>query len=474
MTNPTQKNRKKIIEELKPFFSEETGYLQLNPHIRPYKKSDVIPVAMNLLYILIMLRTKDRFYIEQALTKLEHLLYFQSKEGDYHGNFPVFLHHYPRCERYLEIMDALFPMYWIMKEFSTILVPKLKIKLYKAIEMGMDAINSQDEGGEYSYLLTLERACLRVAIGQLLQDNHCVEKGRAELEKLALREKQMCWGSPRSLAKMLPALELISKESMPKSWDSFWQYLNATWSVQMGTYIGPTLSEYYEGDKAEATLYHLYMEEMKGSELSLKYSPITLLQGELLRRPPNIYVKNSSLSSENLSYALWESYKNEDMAYSLFNIPVEEWVKTGGYFPLKVIFKEKKRVDSFTLQMGSPVKISKQENNDLLLTFEPKVDEEMDVHFFWNLSSKAQISIEGKKATTFPLNKPMQILFNKYTISFSFPDEPKNIWGQILQSNRRTQLLTDDFQTFDTELYFRELKSLDTPFRILLSIRKNN
>ena|GEM_PF-2631960 len=463
-------DRKKILDLLEPFLSVDTGFLHLNPSLRPYKRADTIPLSTNFIYLLLLFRTKDRAYIEKALKALDHLLHFQGQEGASKGNFPVFLHQYPFCERYFEVIDSLFPLYWITKEFSHILNPDLRKRLHSALELGIGCIGSLDQGRDYSYLLTLQRATLTLAIGDLLNRSDWKEKGSSDLLKLANRLPQECWGSPRALSKMLIALELITTLPEEQSWTPFWCYVKKSWHNEMNTYLGPALSEHFEKDHNEGTLYHLYMTRNLGTKFHQNFSPITLLEGELVACDHDFdseTIDDSFTSLENYS---WQTFQSIHMAYSYFNLNTEFWVKTGGYYPLKIAFKNEKQIDSFVLQMGTHVSIETPSLNKLLLTFDLQEGEELESYFFWNLSSKMEATIDGKKASAFTLDQPLELRFKNNLIRISFPDCPKDIWGQFMQRNRRTQLISENYQNFDGHLYFREIKALEKPFQLLLEI----
>jgi len=81
-----------------------------------------------------------------------------------------------------------------------------------------------------------------------------------------------------------------------------------------------------------------------------------------------------------------------------------------------------------------------------------------------------EATIDGKKASAFTLDQPLELRFKNNLIRISFPDCPKDIWGQFMQRNRRTQLISENYQNFDGHLYFREIKALEKPFQLLLEI----
>ena len=466
MTILVKKDRTKLLEQLNEYYSEETEFLHASLVHKPVKKSDVISISLNFLYLLLLFRTKERERVEKAIEKLDQLLYFQSKSGQSYGNFPVFIHEYPHCQRYFEVIDSLFPLYWIYKEFASILEPRLKGRLKDALLDGLACIDRLDEGREYSYLLSVQRAALMLGIGRLLNEEDWIKKGEPSLIKQAKRGPQTCWGSPRSLSKILISLELCPDSQ--SSWETFWSYIHQTWVPSMSAYNGPALFEHFEKDQQEGTLYHLYMEKVHRENPSLPFSALTLLEGELIQNK-EAYQCHLSPIVESLNNYSFESVANSFYAVNFFNLDSSQWVKTGGFYPFKLLLKNRERVDSFVMQMGGCSQIKAVGESKWLITIDP--GEELDACFFLNRSSKAEILIQGEKATAFRLDQSLTVHFEAHTLTLSFPNSPKEVWGQLLQSNRRSQIIDQDNQVHDTHLYFRQLKALDRPFDIEVEIQ---
>lgn len=473
MKTVERQNRRKTLQELQAFKSANTGLIHLNRAKKPYVKDDLIPISYNFLYQLLLFRTKERTNIEEAFKELNHLLTFQIKEGPHRGNFPVYLHEYPECQRAFEILFSLFPLYWIAKDFTQLLEPNLRKKLYDALEMGIEFTENMARDKEFSYLLSMQIAALSFAIGSLMEKTEWIEKGSLMLERLAKRGAQECWGAPRNLSKMLASLHLISDPEQLKQWDFFFSYLNKTWVKDTLTYAGPSLSEHYEGVREENTLYHLFMERQTSDDLRLNYSPITQLEEELLIGGEINLDELAPSTSVFLGPFQWDNIKSKTYCCSFFNLFEGSWVKTGGYYPLKVALKKDKGLDDFILQMGSRTTVKVLDQNKILLTFEKEPEEELDVAFFWNLSSKAKFLIDGVKASMFQLHQSVEIQYESHTIAFKFLDPNQKVWGQLMRKNRRTQLLEQEAHFFDAHLYFREVEELTGPFQIELEIREN-
>lgn len=463
-------NRRHTWQGLQAFISLNTGLLHLNRGHRPFIKDDLIPIAYNFLYQLLLFRMKERGPIEEALRELNHLLNFQIKEGEFKGNFPVFLHEYPNCERSFEIIFSLFPLYWIAKDFSNLIEPKLKAKLFKALEDGMVFVKKMEEGKEFSYILSLEIAALSYALGQLLDRKDWHQEGAKSLVFLAKRGGQECWGSPRSLSKMLIALHLVENEEIQEQWSTFRAYLNKSWYSEGRSYMGPSLSEHFEGENEEQTLYHLYMERRADLPIS-NFSPITSLEEELLLGGSPLYTQESASSLVFLGSYQWENTKSDDYAYSFFNLTGgSSWIKTGGNYPLKCSFKGVEQSHSFILQMGTETQIQMLSLNKLHLTFMKQPEQELDIAFFWNLSSQAELFIDGIKASMFQLNQKIEIKFPNHTLHLKFPNPSPHIWGQLMRKNRRSQLIEKDFHFTDGHLYFREVREIVDPIEIEIEI----
>jgi hypothetical protein len=95
----------------------------------PEKSSETIPVYENFCFALALLRTKIAENVLEAKALLDKLLAFQVD-----GQFPVYLHEYPLC-RYAGLGSKLYPViFYILRDFHTILGDTLRLELQKLQE----------------------------------------------------------------------------------------------------------------------------------------------------------------------------------------------------------------------------------------------------------------------------------------------------------------------------------------------------
>jgi hypothetical protein len=120
--------------------------------------------------------------------------------------------------------------------------------------------------------------------------------------------------------------------------------------------------------------------------------------------------------------------------------------------------------------MGTETQIQRLSENKLHLTFNKQPDQELDIAFFWDLSSRAELFIDGIKASMFQLNQKIEIKLPKHTLFLRFPNPSPHIWGQLMRKNRRTQLIEKDFHFTDGHLYFREVREIVEPIQIEIEI----
>ncbi len=93
-------------------------------HEHPEKSSETIPTYENFCFALALLRSRIAENVLEAKALLEKLLAFQVDH-----QFPVYLHEYPIC-RYAGLGSKLYPViFYILRDFHTILGDKLRLQL---------------------------------------------------------------------------------------------------------------------------------------------------------------------------------------------------------------------------------------------------------------------------------------------------------------------------------------------------------
>ena len=90
------------------FQSAQTGYVHFCFHKSDELINDTIPLYENFLFALALLRFRTSDSMNEGKKILEQLLSFQVD-----GNFPIYLHEYPRCYDRFQSMSILPVFYWL-------------------------------------------------------------------------------------------------------------------------------------------------------------------------------------------------------------------------------------------------------------------------------------------------------------------------------------------------------------------------
>ncbi len=455
---------KLALEAATAFESQETGFLHLSYEGRPFVKGDPIAIYHNFLFAYALLKNKERSTMERGFDLIDRLLNFQIDKGEESGGFPRYLHEYPYVQRSFEIIDMLLVLFWIFKDFQTVLPKKIHHKINEALTKGLNRVVALVEQKEHSYLLRLQEACLLKAVGGLLELSAIELQGEKMLEKVIAQGPNKSWGSTRHLAKMILFLQIVEDEHTQIAFDVFWDFLVKSWSVELKSYIGAGLNEHVFEDHQEPTLYHDYM----CGWLSQEKAP--LLDADrleaLLLKTPCREAPIQAKKSFSYSLAPFEIFtENQELfSYSYFNLDRESWEKRGGFYPLKLLLQNQKgRADSLVLQMGSFTIIQQLTPTTLLLTFSHPQDVDIDVAFYTNLSSGASILSSGNKASMFNLADSIEIHYHKVRVIMTFPEtnSQRGMWAQQVRENRKSQMVKDFNKTFDRHLYFRKTDPKD-------------
>ncbi|MDB2613549.1 hypothetical protein N9Y92_00125 [Chlamydiales bacterium] len=105
------------------FVSSRTGFIH-------WEMEDVIPIFENFCYTLSLMRTHNRESFLKGKEMLERLLPFQVEDG----NFPQYLHNYPKCYHQWQSVDLLEVFSLIEGNFSHLLGSNLETQFSSAHE----------------------------------------------------------------------------------------------------------------------------------------------------------------------------------------------------------------------------------------------------------------------------------------------------------------------------------------------------
>ncbi|MBU6446518.1 MAG: hypothetical protein KGQ49_03880, partial [Verrucomicrobia bacterium] len=95
--------------------SPRTGLIHLHAHHD--EASDTIPIYENMCYALALFRQKTKESVLSAIELVDKLLPFQTADG----NFPVYLHEYPKCYDFHMGLKVAAPLAHILRSFSHVL-----------------------------------------------------------------------------------------------------------------------------------------------------------------------------------------------------------------------------------------------------------------------------------------------------------------------------------------------------------------
>lgn len=109
--------------------SPRTGFVHLHPH---EEIADTIPIYENFCFALALFRQKTKESVLTGIELVEKLLPFQTQDG----NFPIFLHEYPKCHDYHMGLKVGAILTILLRSFSNVL-GELKMKWEAALERAL-------------------------------------------------------------------------------------------------------------------------------------------------------------------------------------------------------------------------------------------------------------------------------------------------------------------------------------------------
>ncbi len=469
MNDYIRQHRKKLAQSLAPFVGSETGLLHLYSYCGLNEKSEAIPMALNLTYCLFLLRMKERSCMEKALDELRHLLFFQSSFSVYSGNFPTYLHQYPICERQFEVLDCLYPIYWILKEFQFIMDAGLSEQIRKVVYLALNSLIKKFKELKYSFRLTLQLAVLFRVFGEQYDHNEWLNLSDKFLTELCEFPGEDHWASPRELSRLLLACSLMNEKLMDQ-FDILIGHFESSWHKKFSTYKGPAYNEFFLREQPEETLYHLFMRYKTTGIFDSNISLLNALNAELFLES-SLMKATSTIETLKSKPIIGNIIEHENYSVSWLNWTKENWVKTGGVYPLKILFQDRDGfVHNFVMQMGTFAHIKSLSLREFILEFDPINEEDLEIEFFWDLASNAAIEIESQPATMFEAKYLCYLRFDSLSITLQVVEGFENLWGQVLHKNRRSQLINHVHHSFDKHLYYRSASDIKKKIKLKVCI----
>ncbi len=139
--------------------SPRTGFVHLH-HGDPIA-TDTIPVYDNLCFALALCRQKKAESIAEAKELLQKLLFFQNPDG----NFPTYVHEFPRAYNANLSLQAAPILHWLLREFGAVLGSECRMRLESSLHMALKFAQRRLEEGKLTPMWALRYRAMRAAMG---------------------------------------------------------------------------------------------------------------------------------------------------------------------------------------------------------------------------------------------------------------------------------------------------------------------
>ena len=429
----------------KKFCAQKSGYVT--------DEEGNICLYDNFLFVLALFRTKSHEHIQEGAKLLEKLLYLQQSfsELEFFGAYPLFLHDFPtRCDRQTSVR-ILRVLFWIKKEFCHVLCKKLVKKLEVAV--GRLLAYCQKELELYDLPIHLECSI------EALLFAFDVKKASAT----TVQEDALVMLDPECLAELIASYQVAPSLC---DFSPLWRHLTKSWHAPSCSYAGPGFSLYQEGYEPKVTLYDYYM---------------ALFTENFAKRTDNEMLHALSAALVWQEHALEESvlphhdhgqYKGFTWSRYCCTLYAVSCIKGSPDPKQKPVFYPFYLISAtHTLVMqphiGSLVaytcegKSVKMEIDFAKECFAQEKEVPKVLSFWFDNTSKTNLTIQGTKASCFSLEEPVNITLSELQITLRCRQvfgDGQFLW-HVIRSNRPSQKRTNEkFQAYDVELFLRPLR----------------
>lgn len=454
--------------------SKQTSYIHYHYSENYFEgRHDPIPVLENALFALALLRSRLVESIQEAKGLLKRLLLFQNlQEGEFKGQFPLYLHEYPSCQDWFASLPLLTPFYWILKQFGHILGSDLKQQLERATTLVLEGCLHHHATSPFSYPKAIRLAAAQFAFGSLWEKSTWKDKGEQQLDRLSQAQLEG-WTTTYQLAELLVGLQMVYPSLLHSPWRDLWQRMEQTWHQATGGYSGPCLREWQEGEEPQPHLYDLY-----AGYFSDKFSHrATLLRpyhlhGVLIRPTPDRFSPFSSfhLVKGTIKGENWLTANHSSCAYTVMEKKGEvnpSVDKT--YTPFRFIWGNLEFLHSLVCQGGHYERVDYViEENKVHLLFtlgihpEDEERKEREIEFFVNFRPDVRLALGDRPVNTFELGQTLSLSLGPYSLSvlFSLVEGEGDFFGHLMRGNRPSQLNYKELrhQAYDWTFFLRTIR----------------
>ncbi len=443
--------------------SKQTGYIHLN-YTERENTPQTIPLLENFLFCYALFRSRMSEQVNEGKSKLKNLLSFQVEKGEDRGNFPMYLHDYPNCFDPSLGIQLLAPLYWMIKQFDTILGNELNHQIRTSVsEIFLYSLN-KEETKPFPYFLKIRLYAAQWAFGRLFKNEAWEKNGKEKLDYLA--EKQLSdWSTTKQLGDILIGLQMCFAQFSESPWRDLWNRIEETWNSSLAAYMGPCFREWDDGSEPKASLYDLFCGYFSGCFSNRAFAVKEHLIHGILIQPSDIFKK---FCPKDIKEKHWQITSDSDYALTLLEkISEINPVIENTFTPLRFIWGGLKQLHSLVFQGGNCQKVTfSQEKNTLFLDCELKEtreDKEREIEFFVSNESFEQFRIDQSQATLFQLDQTVQLTCQHFDFFFTLEliKGEGQFVGHLMRGNRPSQI--DDrgnqrFHAHDWTFFIRSIR----------------
>ena len=456
--------------------SPQTGFIHHFYRSQDNEVQQSIPLHENLLFSLILLRTRLVENITEAKILIEKLLHFQNRQiNESTGNFPVYLHEYPACYDHFQSITLLAPLYWILKHYGRVLGQELKNRLEESIKAIFIYVDRLEETQEFPYSVSVRLAAARIAYGRLWNNQQEVERGESVLNKLQALNEVDCWHTTEKLSDLIIALQMVYPSIKQSPWKVLWNYLETTWDQHSGAYVGPCIKEEQKKEEPSVGAYDYFLSYYtRHYTPRIKVAQISLLKVALLNPSEDVFDDFSAIVHSGGTH--WDNQWNliiqHDWACALLEKQANLTrchIKT--YSPFRLVWSDISRVHSFVCQSLNANKVTYTIDDSVFNLFFhlescPDLNErekQKEISFFLDFDPNQLIRVDGLRSSTFELGQSVTIqLGNRmFSLSFECLEGNGNFLGHIMRGNRPSQIEIkgeNRFKSYDWAFFMRTIR----------------
>lgn len=426
------------IEEGRRLQSPQTSYIHYYYH-HPEGPHHGIPMKENSLFCLALLRSKTAEQVREAIEILQGLLAFQHPDG----NFPLYLHEYPKAQDRLLAIQVLPILVWIHKLFSRVLGKEINQLLANSIERALD----------YSHAV-MQEVQLPYHFQALLASVACSQKrewGKDLWQDVLQQSTQTAWFQPTILGDLLVAYRLWKQAEPSGSWPELWEHLAQTWHRPTGNYCGPCIELYQWQEEAETTLYDLTMAYLTQSFPKRLLMPhVSLLQASLIQpfdeklEEPSLPLKKRGVFEGRK----WFLSQHAGWAAAAIERTSHESVgRIRGFHPFRLIWGNKEQSCSLVCQGGKGPLSFEQESEEEIVLKADLVEEfkeydrrrERELNIFISKKPSMKWSVDGEACTAFRPGEKLTCSQGGFEIQLETEMPEAQSYGHIQPGNREAQ-----------------------------------